>query len=333
MSTERPHAETFARQPEAETVTCPNCGAELARGMRFCRRCGYRLGEGLAEYVETVRLNNFGGVGTMPPAGAGMTAAGAARTTGLYTPPAEDAASLKHRRGRRRLRWFGWMMFPVVLVVAVGGGVAIVSEIADGGSVRVSAPAPPRSFFGGAEFERVKDVGLMVESVLPGTPAEAAGLFDGDVLVKFDGTEIESEGDLRDVLRETPVGKTVEVEYLRDGEPGRTMLVTIPANAYNPRAFAPPSGSGYWGVDNLRRVPVEGTKMHGVKLGEVVRNRPADIAGLKEGDIVVEFDGRPVRTRRGLSSYIDHAAPGTTVNVTVFRDGQRIVIPVKMGRD
>jgi S1-C subfamily serine protease len=111
------------------------------------------------------------------------------------------------------------------------------------------------------------------------------------------------------------------------------MLVTIASSAYNARAFMPPSGSGYWGVDNLRRVPVEGTKMHGVKLGDVSANRPADIAGLKEGDIVVEFDGLPVRTRNGLVSYIDHAAPGTTVNVTVIRDGQRIDIPVKTGKD
>ncbi len=173
----------------------------------------------------------------------------------------------------------------------------------------------------------------MIESVLPGGPAEAAGLHDGDVLVRLDGRAIESEGDLRDALRATPVGKTVEVEYLRDGEPGRALLTTIASNAYNARAFVPTTGTGYWGVSSLRRVPVEGTKLHGVRLGGVSANRPADIAGLKEGDIVVEFDGRPVRTRRGLSSYIDHAAPGTTVNVTVFRDGQRIVIPVKMGKD
>ena len=330
MKTETPQPETYARQAETETVTCPNCGAELARGMRFCRLCGYRLGEGLAEYVETVRLNNLGGFGAMP---GGPPARAGEATTELSA--AQAAAAHVGRRGarhRRRLRGLRWLVLPVALVVAAGGGIGIISNLGDGPR-SVSAPPAPRSFFGGDEFERVEDVGLMVKSVLPGGPAAAAGLLDGDVLVKFDGKGVESEGDLRDVLRETPVGKTVEVEYLRDGEPGRTTLATIASNAYNARAFIPAGGTGYWGVSGLRRVPVEGTRMHGVRLGSVSANRPADIAGLKGGDIVIEFDARPVRTSNGLESYIDHAAPGSTVNVTVMRDGQRIVIPVKMGKD
>ena len=332
MKTETPHPETFAARAETETVTCPSCGAELARGMRFCRQCGYRLGEGLAEYVETVRLNNLGGFGAT--AAGGPLARPADATTQLDAAAWATAGTVERRgaRHRRRLRGLRWLALPVALVVATTGGVLVISDVTRDGS-RVSAPAAPRSFFGGGEFQRVEDVGLMVESVLPGGPAEAAGLLDGDVLVKFDGKPVESEGDLRDVLRGTPVGKTVEVEYLRDGEPGRTTLVTIAASAYNPRAFIPAGGTGYWGVSGLRRVAVEGTRMHGVKLGDVRANRPADIAGLKEGDIVVEFDGRPVRTRNGLESYIDHAAPGTVVNVAVIRDGQRIVIPVKMGKD
>ncbi|HEY0005970.1 MAG TPA: hypothetical protein VGB17_14405, partial [Pyrinomonadaceae bacterium] len=35
---------------------CPGCRAEMPREMRFCRLCGYRLGEGVAEYAETVRF-------------------------------------------------------------------------------------------------------------------------------------------------------------------------------------------------------------------------------------------------------------------------------------
>ncbi len=330
MKTDTPHPETFARQSETETVTCPNCGAEIARGMRFCRLCGYRLGEGLAEYVETVRLNSMGAFGTMP---GGPLARHADATTQLGAAQATNAhAERRGERHRRRGRKLRWLLLPISLVAVMTGSVLVIRD-ATSDDTRVSAPAAPRSFFGGAEFERVDDVGLMVESVLPGGPAEAAGLHDGDVLVKFDGKGVESEGDLRDALRGTPVGKTVEIEYLRDGEPGRTALTTIAASAYNPRAFAPPAGSGYWGVSNLRRVPVDGTKLYGVRVGGVSANRPADIAGLKEGDIVIDFDGRPVRTRKGLESYIDHAAPGSIVKVTVIRDGQRIDIPIKMGKD
>jgi serine protease Do len=86
------------------------------------------------------------------------------------------------------------------------------------------------------------------------------------------------------------------------------------------------------GIEDTERVAVAGTNLHGVRIGEVYSNRPADLAGIKQGDIVVEFDGKPVRTAEGFFAYINFAKPASTVNVVVYRDGQRITIPVKMGR-
>jgi S1-C subfamily serine protease len=86
-------------------------------------------------------------------------------------------------------------------------------------------------------------------------------------------------------------------------------------------------------VSGLERVPVPGDNSYGVKLGSVSTNQPADIAGLQRGDIIVSFNGNPVRTTTGLGSYIDHAAPGSVVSVGIMRGGQRIEVPVKMGRD
>jgi hypothetical protein len=63
--TQRAGKETAA----TDTETCPSCRAALVDGMRFCRMCGYRLGEGMAEYVETVRFDampNMPGMGQQP---------------------------------------------------------------------------------------------------------------------------------------------------------------------------------------------------------------------------------------------------------------------------
>src|SRR5918911_594593 len=66
------------------TVDCPNCGATLIAGLRFCRMCGYRLGEGVEEYVATQRLD-----ASAPRAAAQspVTAPFAARATGGQAPP------------------------------------------------------------------------------------------------------------------------------------------------------------------------------------------------------------------------------------------------------
>jgi len=77
---------------------------------------------------------------------------------------------------------------------------------------------------------------------------------------------------------------------------------------------------------------VPGKNIYGVKLNSLLRSRPADIAGIKEGDIVTEFDGVPIRTTDEFLMRIRRALPYSTVKVVVFRDGQQLEIPVKMGK-
>ena len=56
-------------ETNASVTNCGNCNAPMPRELRFCRNCGFRLGEGLAEYTETVRFQNVP-PGTLPGNGA-----------------------------------------------------------------------------------------------------------------------------------------------------------------------------------------------------------------------------------------------------------------------
>jgi membrane-associated protease RseP (regulator of RpoE activity) len=338
MSPEIQRADTFAgANAHTETTICPSCHTGLLPGMRFCRTCGFRLGEGLAEYTETVRLN---GMPMMSPTPGGQTFGmpGARATTTLS---ANATPAYVGRRRRKRcgggMGWMSWVLIAFV-VSGASGSAAFVSGLRRAASrAHITVPSIPlaqRSFLGVDDFDYVRGEGVMLDAVLPGTPAENAGLRDGDLIQRFDGKTINSEEDMRDTLRRTPVGKTVEVAYTRDGTARTTMLKTISPDDYDTQAFLPPGGTGYWGVSGLERVRVEGgDASYGVRLGSVSKNQPAEIAGLERGDIIVSFNGNPVRTTTGLASYIDHAAPGSVVSVGVMRDGRRVEVPVKMGRD
>src|SRR3990172_2275354 len=48
----------FDSGTEADVTACANCHSPMPRGLRFCRNCGFRLGEGTAEYTETARFQN-----------------------------------------------------------------------------------------------------------------------------------------------------------------------------------------------------------------------------------------------------------------------------------
>ena len=320
-----------AKTLTAEPVTCPSCRATLLRGMRFCRMCGYRLGEGLEEYVETVRLDG------MPLMSGAAHAPQTAAAQAAPTVSLNSAGSTKPSARRRGAscsaggHWWLWVLVGVLVLSLSGGGVFFRSLIRDSLRGAVASSVMSRSFFGVSDFEDA-DGGALVESVLPGTPAEQAGLADGDVVTEFNGRPVRDADDLRGLLRKTPAGTSAEIVFLRDGETRRAIITTAHAGSYDAAAFAPRGGQGYWGVSGLERVPVPGTSMHGVELGNVRRNQPADIAGLREGDIVIEYEGRPVRTEEGLEGYIHRTGPGSTVQVVVMRDGQRVEIPVKVGR-
>ena len=201
----------------------------------------------------------------------------------------------------------------------------------------IHAPAMTnRSYLGVDGFENANG-GVTFDVVEPpGSPADKAGLVGGDIITSFDGHTVRKESELMDLIRQTPIGKTVEVIYLRDGEIKKTQLAPISRqessqleSSYGNRT----EGQGKVGYNygDSRRVFIPTTKIFGVRLDRVEQNGPADLAGIKKGDVVIEFDKTPIRTTNELLSRVRRAVPYSTVTVAVMRDGQRIEIPVKIG--
>jgi serine protease Do len=61
----------------------------------------------------------------------------------------------------------------------------------------------------------------------------------------------------------------------------------------------------------------------GVVIEEVQPDSPAEKAGLRQKDVIVEFDGEHVRSARQFSRLVEETPPGRTVKATILRDGQR----------
>ena len=66
----------------------------------------------------------------------------------------------------------------------------------------------------------------------------------------------------------------------------------------------------------------------GALVGDVVPNGPADKAGLKDGDVVTEFNGHQITDSRRLQLDVASTAPGSTVPVTIVRDGSKKTLDV-----
>jgi len=69
----------------------------------------------------------------------------------------------------------------------------------------------------------------------------------------------------------------------------------------------------------------------GILVAKVVENSPAEEAGLKQGDVIVELDGNPVEKVAKFRNRIALTHPGTKVTLTIVRDGKKQEIKVKIG--
>jgi S1-C subfamily serine protease len=78
----------------------------------------------------------------------------------------------------------------------------------------------------------------------------------------------------------------------------------------------------------LGTIPDYATEVAGVKLSGVRAGGPADKAGLKGGDIIVEFGGQKIANIYDYTYAMDAAKIGQPVKVVVLRDGQRLTLSV-----
>lgn len=325
--------------------TCPNCSALMPREMRFCRLCGCRLGEGVAEYTETVRFQSAADTARNKTRTARARAA-ARGASGGFKDLGGMAAHKSHeavksvtsglgrwkvgRACKRVPRWMVWVFIPMFVIGMLNGLFSPSSRV----SVRKRGVVTD-SYLGGQY--KTAEGGAFLETVRPpGSAADKAGLVGGDLIITFDGKTVKSQDELSNLLSETPVGKTVDVVYIRDGQTRTAKLTTI-SEEENERLDDEFDDlpKGFLGVDgdDFKRVQVPGMNIYGVQVNEVYKNRPAYIAGLRNGDIIIEFNGTPIRTPGELNWRIDRARPDSTAKVVVIRNGERLEIPVKMGEE
>jgi serine protease Do len=69
----------------------------------------------------------------------------------------------------------------------------------------------------------------------------------------------------------------------------------------------------------------------GALVGDVTEDSPAEEAGLKEGDVITEFNGKKVNSSQQLRLMVSQTAPGTKAPVKLLRDGKPMDLSVKLG--
>ncbi len=162
--------------------------------------------------------------------------------------------------------------------------------------------------------------GAAVNGVLDG-PAKEAGILIGDVIISFDGKEVEDTRGLVKQVGNTPVGEAVRV-VVRRGDETKTLVVTLgrreDAEAATPAAAQPPEDEApktteMFGLtltvldDTLREELGAEADLDGLAVTEVDEASEAFEKGLRPGDIITEAGQQKVSTISELEQRVDDA--------------------------
>ena len=128
--------------------------------------------------------------------------------------------------------------------------------------------------------------GLLISRVLPDSPAEAAGLLRGDILLKIEGTEVNSIAAVRELLSEYRAGSRVSLTITRGGSE-KTVGLKLEDRLYRPPVGVEFASSGFPMIDFS-------AQFDGVLVIDVEPGSPAEKAGLERRDIIVSIDGETV---------------------------------------
>jgi serine protease Do len=216
------------------------------------------------------------------------------------------------------------------------------------------------------ELKLPAERGVLLERIVPDSPAAKAGLKDNDVITEINGQRIEGAAQFRRMIHEIPAGRSVQFTVWRDGRaqsvgvtlgksedhgnmwfktaprafsfqlPKIEMPEVAPMPEMDMDGFAVLAGSRpRLGIDAEDLSGQFGTYFgapdgEGVLVREVNAGSPAEKAGVKSGDVITSLNGDRIRSLGDLREKLASKRDEKTVKLGVLRNKNEVSITVEM---
>ncbi|QVL50542.1 MAG: DegQ family serine endoprotease [Thiocapsa sp.] len=179
--------------------------------------------------------------------------------------------------------------------------------------------------------------GALVAQVLPGSPAEAAKVRPGDVIVSFNGRDIPTSSALPPMVGMTPAGERVQLQVLRVGElvdlgieigelPEEDQIAARPGEPEKVSANRIGLFVGEITPEQREQLALAA----GGVMVEAVEPGPAEQAGLVAGDVILMLDNQSVQDLDGFNRILDAIQSGRSVAVLVQRGDGRMFHAIRV---
>lgn len=179
--------------------------------------------------------------------------------------------------------------------------------------------------------------GALISNVKAGSPADQAGLKQGDVIVSYQGTLVEDGVALQRLVTRTTVGVRVTLHVIRDGKE-RELTVRVGEEPDDSKVAKVQHGDADDALsglvveeldqDRARQLGFQGTQ--GVVVTRVDPDGGAERAGLSVGDVIQEMNRRPIKSVKDFEKASADLKKGASVLILINRRGNSLFVSVKV---
>ncbi|WNB77912.1 DegQ family serine endoprotease [Methylomonas koyamae] len=180
--------------------------------------------------------------------------------------------------------------------------------------------------------------GALVSKVIPGGPAEKAGIQIGDIIVEFNGQIIETSGELPPRVGMTPVDEKAKVKIIRQGDKQDITVKIGLLPAQQGMASAGPSATPETAVNRLGLAVADLTaeqrqqlqvEKNGVLVQKVGKGIALD-AGIQPGDVILRIQNTVVRDAAEFNSIVAKLPVDKSIALLVQRNGSPVFLAFKI---
>lgn len=191
------------------------------------------------------------------------------------------------------------------------------------------------------QFELKEASGALVSEVMDDGPAADAGVEAGDVIISYDGNDVEDPTSLRNIVARTDVGKRVDMVVIRDGKK-KTLKVKTGKQPKNMgrRGIEPDQGDEEEEADSSIGFKVKtltpqiaeelniDNKEKGVVVTAVEPGSAAQRAGLRRGDVIVSMNRKRITNSAAFSKLVSKLK-GKKLLLRIVRSTGKVFIIIK----
>ncbi len=195
----------------------------------------------------------------------------------------------------------------------------------------VLSPAPPDA---AARLGLAAGGGVVVTSVVAGSPGQKAGILPGDVLLRMDGTDLGTPEDMGAILSGKKAGDAVKVVYDRQGARKSThlTLANVPLGVeVAVTADGPWLGLDVQDIDAVMGVQFNLPDTRGVIVTSVAPGSPALAAGLATGDVIRRVAQTRIRDVVQFQAVVAKTRSGQSLRLSLLRAGSPLEADLMVG--